>query len=51
MLHLKFLWVVTAGLRSDEVVNDSWQAAKRPLNFSEVAVGLCRSLNCDAQLP
>ncbi len=26
-------------------------AAKRPLKFSDVAVGLCRSLNCDAPLP
>ncbi|DBA68124.1 TPA: hypothetical protein ACH3X2_013932 [Trebouxia sp. C0005] len=26
-------------------------AAKRPLNFSGVAVGLCRSLSCDAQPP
>jgi len=50
VLHLKFLWVFIAGLSSDEVMNDSWQAAKRPLNFSDVAVGLCRSSNCDAQL-
>ncbi len=51
MLHLKFSWVVTGALRFNEVVNGLWQAAKRPLHSSDVAVGLCRSLKCDAQLP
>ena len=48
MLLLKFLWGVTAVLRSEEITRDLQQAAKR---FSDVVVGLCRSLNCDAQLP
>ncbi len=51
MLLLKFLWGVTAVLRSGEITRDLQQAAKRPLDFCDVAVGLCRSLNCDAQLP
>ena len=33
------------------IMNLSWQAAKRPVSFSDVAVGLCRSSNCGAQIP
>ena len=51
MLLFKFLWGVTAALRSEEITRDLQQAAKRSLDFSDVVVGLCRSLNCDAQLP
>lgn len=51
ILLLKILWGVTAVLCSGEVTRNLQQAAKRPLDFSDVAVGLCRPLNCKAQLP